>query len=985
MKLFLISPGVDLAEYLADYLLNSGRPLTSFWIVFPESRPAHYLRKALAARLKKGFLPPKLSSLDEFVDLIYTEFLKLDYPLIDPIEAIAFLYRIHTEHPASSFFGLEQNPSFITLDEFFPLGMKIFNDLEELKSGLVTRDQFLMIDNLVPEKIPPQARSRFQKLSFFYQEFYTRLEKEGFSTRASRLITILNNFSPEALGSAEELLLVGFFSLSRAETALMKKILESEKTSLWLFESQELETFIAELGLKEAETQKVESPHRPQAKIEFHQSPDSHGQLFSLRNLLSEGIESPGQLSEKQVIVLPAAETLIPLYEQVLSALPPESFNISLGYPVARTPVFSFFSNLFNLVQTVDEENRIYAPEYLNFVLHPYTKNIYFPARPRRADLTRILFHTLENILTQKKGKLFWSLEEIEAEPELEKRLALYSAENPEDPEVEEFIKHLKTIHHQTIRPFLKIQNIRDFAAKCLNLLQFIANQSTASLHLFFQPYAEVFLNKFERLKNSLIAGLKFSQNHSYFNLFRKLFSEVRVPFPGTPLHGLQVLGFWETRGLKFDEVYLLDMNEEIIPATGRVDSLLPLELRRALKLPTHKDQEKKIEYYLRTLLNGARIIHLFFVENSQKEKSRYVEKLLWEKQKVEGLTEPEAILHKISYQICLKNPEPVEIPKSPEVLEYLSHLKYTASNLDSYLKCPLKFYYSAVLKLKEKEEIAEMLEKTEIGTLVHSLLKCYFEPFKGKNIPANPDLKRLDKIVETEFGRLFSQPLTGSFFLMRHQVQNHLEEFLQNYQQKLVEKLGFWAPRLLDLEAKIELQYQVDGRTFNLAGQLDRIEERHSYLCLLDYKTSASEKSYAIDFKNLKLDDRTTWPEAVSSLQTSFYQILLGFKSGRPPEEIYSAVLLLGRNRIDEKIEYCPLLPKRDRKKKEGEKRESEVFPLNHSEEVEMARRENFQVVKKLLDQLLLEIVNPEVPFTSKLAAEASCRRCPYVNFCGS
>jgi hypothetical protein len=55
--------------------------------------------------------------------------------------------------------------------------------------------------------------------------------------------------------------------------------------------------------------------------------------------------------------------------------------------------------------------DRLYVPYYLEFILHPYTKNIYFQGR---ADITRILFHAIEDALTEKRTKKFLTLSELE-------------------------------------------------------------------------------------------------------------------------------------------------------------------------------------------------------------------------------------------------------------------------------------------------------------------------------------------------------------------------------------------------------------------------------------------------------------------------------------------------------------------------------------------------------------------------------------------
>jgi len=106
----------------------------------------------------------------------------------------------------------------------------------------------------------------------------------------------------------------------------------------------------------------------------------------------------------------------------------------------------------------------------------------------------------------------------------------------------------------------------------------------------------------------------------------------------------------------------------------------------------------------------------------------------------------------------------------------------------------------------------------------------------------------------------------------------------------------------LLELEKDFKLDYKLGQRTFQLKGKIDRIEKRGEYLCLLDYKTSASERNQVINIDKLELGDRSSWPQAIKSLQLPFYQLLASAKYQLPPEDIYSAVIILGRNHLKRK-----------------------------------------------------------------------------------
>ncbi len=960
MKIRLLAPETNLIEVIAREILAFAPDLTSLTIVFPEKRPNYYLRKLLAEKIGQGFLPPRSFSLDDFIDHIYSEkLLRRDKKLI-PLEAIGLLYEIHQQSPAP--LGGE---AFLSFDCFFPLGLKLYRDLEELKHGQLKAEDLRQVEALIQLNLPEETASRLQNLSYLYENFYKEVDRQGFSTPASRLDFILKNFSAH-LFPEKRIILAGFFSLTRSEAELIRKLLSLPQTELYVMVARGLEYLEKILGvpLKKDDLYPDFNEEQIKAEFKFFMAPDVHGEILALNREIEEKIKNYHDLNEKQVIVLPAAETLFLLYHQTLSSIPAERFNISLGFPLSRTPLYSFFDCLFTLIQTKDEENRFYLPEYLRFVLHPYTKNIYFPTFPRRSDFTRFLFHLIEETFSRERGSLFWSLEEIEKNPELERALTEYVANDPEAPEVKIFLNHLHQIHEQTICPFLEINNLGDFAHKIISVAEYLAQKSTASLHIFFEPYFQAFVDLFEAVEKSITRLLRFDFISSYFNFFRKIITEATVPFPGTPLRGLQILGFWETRCLPFEEVYMLDMNEEVIPASSKIDSILPYSVRKALGLPTYEDIEKRVEYYFDLLIRTAKKVCFYFIENSQKEKSRLVERLIWEKQRRENQPDPFSLIQSVRYQVALSSPPPRSIFKSEAILKVLINFPFSASALDNYLQCPLKFYYGSLLKLEEKEELAEPVEKKTIGTLVHRILEEYFKPWKGRNF--KPDFlteDKLKKVIEKEFLTAFGQNLRGSAYLIRKQVESHLLDFLRYYQLPIIreysqEKKPYL---LIDLERRVEGKMEIDGFNFNLSIKIDRVEKRDEDIFIIDYKTSAQEKNFKIDWKKLDLSSRNSWAEAIRSLQLPFYTFVWSSQLNYKPEEIKAIVLLLGKNIIDRKgIEYYPF------------------------EKDEKSRKEQLALIFNIIKSLLLEIINPEIPFSSDFKGEESCVYCPYSSLCG-
>jgi CRISPR/Cas system-associated exonuclease Cas4 (RecB family) len=653
-------------------------------------------------------------------------------------------------------------------------------------------------------------------------------------------------------------------------------------------------------------------------------------------------------MNEETVIVLPSSEALLPLFHQALSLLDPEGYNISLGYPLQRTPLFGFFNNLMEVVSTMDGD-RLYVPYYLEFILHPYAKNIYFHGK---AEVTRILFHTLEEMLTKKRTLKFLSLADLENDEALLDSIREKVLKVEPGITLQMMRDHLKAIHDHTLRKMLSFRDVGDFAGRLKDVVQYIYRNSTARLHPFFYPYSESFLAHLDILSKSLMKGTCFQEVTSYFTLFRKYILTTYTPFAGTPLRGVQVLGFLETRNLKFENVFFLDANEGILPDTAREDSFLPFKARQALGLPTYADREEIMFYTFDTLIRGAKGSHLFYIENDQKEKSRFVERLLWERQKKEGKRDDRSYVKTIQYRVSLREQDPRPVKKSTEIIRFLKEHSFSASSLNTYLSCPLQFYYEYVLGLREKEVISEEFEKEEIGSFVHGVL-C--DTFKGKVgsilTEGAMDLREFGKIFRQHFEEHYGKDPSGEIYLLRNQVEKHLRDFIKYYQ---VPKIREFRTKIVGIEQRIDVKKD----SFNLNARLDRIEKRGERTVIIDYKTSSNKNYLTIRYPKLDLGNRDSWGEAIGTLQLPFYLLTYSHLTGEKPEAVDSMFLLLGRARIDTDIEV-PLF----------------------KNEIEF--RENFENLTKVIFSLLREIVNPDQPFVPTIDPKNNCGRCPYGYIC--
>lgn len=942
MKTFLISPRCSLVDFVAP-ILGRRDDYSASLVVFPGKRPAHFLRKVLAERSGHSLIPPRIFSMDAFVDFLFEDVLALPGRKMEALDAVALLFRIHMQY--SMRLG---GTCFSDAATFFPLGLKLYRDLEELFMEGVTPDQARKVDNVAGTCLPLRSQEMLQSLSFFYEELYRKADEMGFSTRSQRYRAVSMEVDEHTFSGFDPIVFAGFFALNGAERQLFKKMSPLAQTVSVFQGGSGIEEKLDGLGLSEQDTEDLrgEADGRQSVDVKFYRSPDTHGQIFGLNRVLSEG-KSPKGEDEHDLILVPSADTLFPLVHNCIALSGGTAYNISLGYPLVRTPVYGFLRSLAEVLVTADGE-RVHVPSYLSLTLHPYVKNIYFRGR---TDVTRMLFHGIETDLTNRQKK-FVTLHEIEGSHELLHRLGPHIG----DPSVdsEDLEDHIRQIHDHTIRRFADCRDLDDFAGRVIELIQYIHQHSTARLHPFFHPFSESLVEHLSALRRSLLKEIVFHDMAEYFNFLRRYAASCHVPFEGTPLKGLQVLGLLETRNLQFDRVFVLDANEDVISGARKEDSLLPQSVRRELGLPDYRSHTELTAYYLDVLMKGATEAHLFYVENDRKERSRFVERLVWEKQKARQKVDEDFDISTISYAITLENRMPVPIPKDSTAVGFLRDFVFSATSLDRYLKCPMSFYHHYVLGLNPRDEVPDEIEGQELGKLVHTCLQTYFGRRKGRPLlPADIDTEEMQTIIDELFGGVYGEETSGSLYLVKRQVSQHLSDFLVRYQLPLTRQQEITVIAL-------EQVFGANWNGFRLAGKIDRVEKRNGSIVIIDYKTGARSDRLKIRFDKLSGAEREKWPEIMGSLQLPFYLLVYSLGRKQSYDQVYPMFLMLGRSSIDSGIE-------------------EHLFGTDDD------HGERMKLLEGGMHTLLTEIVNPDVPFGPTTVPGKFCPSCEFRSLCGT
>jgi hypothetical protein len=228
-----------------------------------------------------------------------------------------------------------------------------------------------------------------------------------------------------------------------------------------------------------------------------------------------------------------------------------------------------------------------------------------------------------------------------------------------------------------------------------------------------------------------------------------------------------------------------------------------------------------------------------------------------------------------------------------------LAEMTFSATSLDTYLRCPLRFYYGHVLGLAEREEVEGEIDRASIGIFVHRVLAEFFRGTEGTPLTASSlDAGRLDRLILSHFERAFGRDQHGPRLLTRLQIQAHLREFLAAYRLPLVR-----AVPVVVLAVEKWMHAEIGG--FRFKGKADHIERRGERTFILDYKTGSKPERYAIRFDALDLSDRSTWPDAIGSLQLPLYALLYSGATGEPVDRIRPAYVMLGAGAISPDIEH--------------------------------------------------------------------------------
>lgn len=448
----------------------------------------------------------------------------------------------------------------------------------------------------------------------------------------------------------------------------------------------------------------------------------------------------------------------------------------------------------------------------------------------------------------------------------------------------------------------------------------------------------------------------------TYFRLLRETVNMCQIPFKGEPLSGLQIMGNLEMRALDFRNLIILSVNEGIFPSHSVSNSMIPYNLRVGFELPDYEYQDAISAYHFYRSIYRAENIYLIYDTrtggSNTGEVSRFVKQLKYQ----HGADIRESI---VNYHIPSPETEEKVQEKTPEMVETLKKMYYSASSVNTYLDCPLKFYFQNVEGMRDEDDVMEDIEANVFGLLYHSIMQDLYTPFVNRTVTEQD----IDRIISGDV--LIKQAIKAAFLKCAqiHEIEGKnkiIEALLYKFVTETLKYDRTLCPfQYIAAEKECLAKWQLpdSSQTVRLKGYIDRIDlmlkngsagkEREEQLRIIDYKTGKSEIRYR---EPQEMFDKENETRPYTALQLMFYYLLLREDTLKRtvvphPESTVLAVYSL----------------------KTLVKREFPTF---------MTSAEELEEFEKQLGRTFMEIFDQNVPFT-QTADLRKCEYCPFRVIC--
>ena len=858
-------------------------------VVFPNKRAAFYLRKAFKENCQRTIWLPQIISIEEAV----TQWSGID--LADNIDLLFELIDIdahlHDEVSDLNVFGSQAAQMAKDFDEIDQYGI----DAEGVFK-YVLENRRLEIWNFDEEKSKEKEVKYLQFFQSLY-EYYLRLrdrlngQGKGYYGMITRGLSELSETELiEKVGNGK-IIFAGFNAMTATEERIIDILVRNGKAEiLFDYDSYYVNDNNNEAG-HFARLYQDKHPDWLNNGISDQLTTDEKnihiinacGNALQAKALQAKLHESN---DAKQAVVLADEHLLIP----VLNALPDNDtyadFKVSMGYPIAKTPVNQLVKAYFTLSHRDKIKRDINDNGKMRNVEGWYIWPIF---NLMDLEIVKIVFPRAENAAFNRwktdavnSGKFIFEEEDLE--------------ELHEAPEIQALLRIiLSGITEETSKTALThLNELLSFIAQTL-----LSKDDNPSLHFLLNQVSETGklicrLAQIAENKAKYVKDLR-----SVEILYRLLASGASIKLKSDNIEGLQVMGLLETRNLGFERLHLLSVNEGILPPDKSRGSFIPQFIRRAYGLPGYAESQAVVAYNFYRLLQNGKDIYLYYNslgETFGGEASRFILQIKHELAKnanIKITEESFASEAKSSLEVKALNAQKADAINR---LHYLIEEKgLSPSALSTYLSCPLKYYLRYIAQIKD-DSVEEDMGANDIGTVIHDTLELLFSDYKGQII----DKKLFDTAIQPVWKKKLAEAIVKNFPNgfpdVGFNYLNHvtIEQQLTRYLDYTSKQLDHGSLTILETEGELRTTLTTGNGDSVFSGRTDRIDCFNGQIRVIDYKTgqvhSADLKLPVFHHCDSKLEYLRQIPE--KALQLLLYKYLyLKMNPSVKPEQVTGAI----------------------------------------------------------------------------------------------
>lgn len=957
MESFLKLVAADLYKHTEGNLAHTA-------VVFPNKRAGLFFNEYLAQESDSPIWSPAYVSISELFRSLSP------WEVGDPVKLVCELYKIFRRETQST----------ETLDDFYFWGEMLISDFDDADKNKVDTDKLfsnlqdlrnIMDDyTFIDDEQEEAIRQFFQNFSIerrtalkerfislwdvlgnIYKGFRESLASQNIAYEGMMYRHVIEHLDVDKL-PYEKYVFVGFNVLNKVEHTLFTQLKDVGKAvfywdydEFYMKENRQAVTHEAGEFIRR-NLRDFPSPlsgelfknlSKPK-EVHYIASSTENAQACYLPQWIRNNLTTP----EKETAVVLCNEALL---QPVLHSLPAEvkHVNITMGFPLSQTPVYSFLIALLELHTHGFnfKSGRYTFQSVVTLLKHPYTRQLTGQAELLEKELTR--------------NNRFYPL--------------------PGELGKDEFLTRLFTPLSGNLNLCIRLSETLQQVAGIYQ-----ANTSgTEDTDAFNQLYRESLFKAYTTINRfrTLIEEDELTvQSETFRRLLVKVLSATNIPFHGEPAIGMQVMGVLETRNLDFRHLVLLSVNEGQLPKSGGDSSFIPYNLRKAFGMTTIEHKIAVYAYYFYRLLQRAERITLMYNTSSdglnRGEWSRFMLQFLIEwphpitRQFLEAGQSPQGT-------------SPITVEKTPDVMRRMQSLfdvranpkaKFSPSALNYYLDCPLKFYYRYVAGLSAPDEVSAEIDSATFGSIFHYAAEHIYKDLTthGKviNKEALETLLRnevkLQDYVDTAFKKLFfnvpqneKPEYNGVQLINSAVIARYLKQLLQN--DLRYAPFTFIASEM-EVDEPIDIQTPKGVIKSRIGGIIDRMDSKDGTLRIVDYKTGGDADTPP-HVESLFIPDKK---RSNYVFQTFLYAAIMCRK--QPTMKIAPALLYIHRAATET---YSLVIQM-------GEPRK----PKEAVEDFSKYEKE----YRERLQGLLEEIFNPEKSFTQTEIIE-KCTYCDFKALC--